>query len=361
MVFFAGVFIFRSFSDAPAYRRYAAARRRVGLAMLLLSLNYAVHLFVAPRFSHPEWCILLNICTYFMAAWLFASSMQALLSRDFNSPRRDLLNAVNWVVFSAVSALAVWVSPQGMCDIIVLAVIALVFVLYTLRLALMLIRAHKHAVELLDSYHSDDVAAYIRWMTVFTWLAVFYGVGQGVFTFIPNRYVFLWILSSVPFYCYGYISYTNYLMAVKLVDEAIDDEVSQPLPAEPEVGIDATETVDQLQRTATDPVLESRIGKWIEQGNFTQQGITIVQLAQQIGTNRTYLSAYINRRYCMSFRDWVNSLRLDYAKHLLATMPALTIADIAQRAGYLSQSNFTRLFAASEGMPPGRWKKENCG
>ena len=85
-----------------------------------------------------------------------------------------------------------------------------------------------------------------------------------------------------------------------------------------------------------------------------------MQLAQQICTNRTYVSAYINRRYRMSFRDWINSLRLAYAKQLLATSPELTVTDIARRAGYLSLSNFTRLFTASEGISPGRWRKENA-
>ena len=111
-------------------------------------------------------------------------------------------------------------------------------------------------------------------------------------------------------------------------------------------------------QNAFDTAVARQIDRWIDEGNFTHQGLTIAQLAQQICTNRTYLSAYINRRYRMSFRDWINSLRLDHAKKLLTTTPDLTIADIAQRAGYMSLSNFTRLFTASEGIPPGRWRKE---
>ena len=187
MLFFSATFVFGRHPGSAAYRHYTAARRRLGLALLLLSSNYAVHLFAAPRFSHPEWGILLNICTYFLSSWLFGSSLMSLLVRDFNSPRRDLINVGCWASFSAVSALSIWISPQGLCDVIVLIAFSLVFMLYCLRLALMLIRAYRRAVRLLDGYYSDNVAAYVRWVSVFTYLAVFYGVGQGVFTFIPDR------------------------------------------------------------------------------------------------------------------------------------------------------------------------------
>lgn len=358
MLFFSATFVFGRHPDSAAYRHYTAARRRMGLALLLLSFNYAVHLFAAPRFSHPEWGILLNICTYFLSSWLFASSLMSLLVRDFNSPRRDLINVGCWALFSAVSALAIWISPQGLCDVIVLIAFSLVFMLYSLRLAVMLIRTYRRAVRLLDGYYSDNVAAYVRWVSVFTYLAVFYGVGQGVFTFIPDRYVFLWILSSIPFYCYGYIAYTNYALEVKMVDEAIEADAEEPALVEHDGGEGSDETEGQHMHTANDSVVARQIDRWIEEGNFTHQGLTIAQLAQQICTNRTYLSAYINRHYRMSFCDWINSLRLDHAKKLLTTTPDLTIADIAQRAGYMSLSNFTRRFTASEGIPPGRWRKE---
>lgn len=360
MCFFSFSLFFGKLSFSAANRHYPRARRRMSLALLLLTLNYGVHLFAAPRFSHPEWCILLNLSTYFMAAWLFASSLLSLLSHTYPTPRRDIANAAAWVLFSAASALALRIAPQGTPDNMVLTAFSAVLMLYTLRLALMLIRAYRHAVRLIDSYYSDNVAAYIRWMSVFTWLAVFYGLGQGLLTFIPDRYVFLWILSSIPFYCYDYISYTNYSIAMKMVDEALDAEAPDTAAAGQDGGGTAVGEAAQPVRTAIDSLVERQIGKWIDSGNFTQQGLTIVQLAQQICTNRTYVSAYINRRYRMSFRDWINSLRLAYAKQLLATSPELTVTDIARRAGYLSLSNFTRLFTASEGISPGRWRKENA-
>lgn len=356
MVFFSLTFVFGRLPDpSAAYRRYGEARLRLGLALLVLSANYAVHLFVAPRFAHPEWAIMMNLDTYYIAAWLFGSSMHHLLSHDYNSPRRDLRNVGSWMAFALISGTLLIIAPSALWDTVVLVLASVVFMLYTLRVALRLLAAYRRAVRLLDDYHSDNAATYIKWMSVFTYLAVGYGIGQGVFTFIPDRYVYLWILSSIPFYAYGYISYINYSLDMGKVDEALECDNSKA-----ETHLDETRRQSSQPLTnGIDTIVGERLERWIESGSFTCQGLNIVQLAQTIGTNRTYVSAYINNHYHVSFREWINSLRLDYAKRLLVSEPSLTIADIAQRAGYQSLSNFTRLFAASEGVTPGRWRKEN--
>lgn len=359
MIFFGLTFVFGyRHSQSESYRRYSEAHCRLGLALLLLAANYSVHLFVAPRFSAPKWAIMMNIDTYYMAAWLFGSSMHHLLSRDYNSPKRDCINVGSWVAFVILSGMSLYFAPSVMWADVVLVVASVVFMLYTLRVALRLLSAYRRAVRLLDSYHSDDVAAYVRWMSVFTYLAIFYGIGQGVFTFIPDRYVFLWILSSIPFYTYGYLAYINYFFAIDKVDEVLvadtEAEQEQEAKAEEQIRIES----EQATTGGINSLVGERLREWVNRGNFTRQGVTIMQVAQDIGTNRTYVSAYINNHYNMSFREWINSLRIGYVKKLLVSDSDLTIAEVAQRAGYISQSNFTRLFTCTEGMTPSQWRKE---
>lgn len=365
MIFFSLTFLLGRVPSMPSAMRYVSARRRMGWALLILSANYAVHLFAMPRLSDIGMTIFMNISTYYIVAWLFGSSMLHLLRHDYNSPRRDRRNVASWVAFVAVSGLLYTMAPTTTWRIATLLAMSLVFMLYTLRVAISLVAAYRRAVKLLDSYYSDDVAAYVRWVSVFTWLAVFYGVLQGVFTFIPDRYVFVWILSSIPFYTYGYVSYINYSLDFERVDPVLDDQATEPEPvSEPMHGADGQgPDKPHTEPTETAPTAETalaeRIEAWADAKGFVRQGLTIVQLAQELYTNRTYLSGYINSRYHMSFREWVNSLRLEHAKHLLATQPELNITDVAQRAGFISLSNFTRLFTANVGTTPGRWRREN--
>ena len=48
----------------------------------------------------------------------------------------------------------------------------------------------------------SDIGAYIKWLSIFTYWAVTFGVGCGLLTFLPDEYIYIWILSSVPFYIY---------------------------------------------------------------------------------------------------------------------------------------------------------------
>ena len=293
MLFFSITLIFRPIPQGEEYRSYGDSRRRLGLALLVLSANYAVHLFVAPRFTEIHWTILMNINTYYIAAWLFGSSMINLLSHGFNTLRRDTLNVGSWLLFCAATITLMTVITDKMGRTMLLLVSSLLFMLYTLRLALRLLASYRRAVLLLDSYYSDDVAAYVRWMSVFTYLAVFYGIGQGVFTFIPDRYVFIWILSSIPFYSYGYLSYINYFLGVKKVDEGlISAELPDAIPTPnisqaDENGRDMEGNDTATEASSEDSLVGERLEQWIARRAFAQQGLTIVQLAQDICTNRT--------------------------------------------------------------------------
>lgn len=76
-------------------------------------------------------------------------------------------------------------------------------------------------------------------------------------------------------------------------------------------------------------------------------------------TNRTYLSAYIKATYQVSFREWIATHRIEYAKKFLATHPKMTIAEVSEASGFLSLTYFTKIFTEKEGISPAKWKKQN--
>jgi YesN/AraC family two-component response regulator len=50
---------------------------------------------------------------------------------------------------------------------------------------------------------------------------------------------------------------------------------------------------------------------------FLKQGIRISDIASMLETNRTYVSRLVNNTYNMSFSDYINTLRIDYAEQYL--------------------------------------------
>ena len=347
MIFFAIYFFVAKTPEKPIFDNYKRSRRIMGTALLVLAANYSVHLFCGLRFKSQDAAILMNLSTYFLSYWLFAAAMVTLLNRFFITVRRFIRNIIFWIVFTALACVVLFGLPHGGMDRIVgIAALAVCLFSYGIYLSWRIIRTYHHAVRLFDDTHSENIAAYIRWMSIFTWWAVIYGVSCGLLTFLPDEYVFLWILSSVPFYIYLYCSYMNYLLFYEQVETILE------IPEEKEEAISDT----PIYYSA----IEKNLAAWLSHNGFTHPGLTIEELAQTIGTNRTYLSAYINKTYALTFREWIANLRIDYAKQLFRANPKMSVGEVCEATGFLSQSYFVKIFSDREGLSPAKWKREVC-
>ena len=190
---------------------------------------------------------------------------------------------------------------------------------------------------------------------MFTYWVVTYGVGCGLLTFLPDEYIYIWILSSVPLYIYMFLCYLNYMLFYEQVENAMESEVT----AEDDISCGAQAEQTQKQETpAYHAKMAEKIQEWIDTNGFARSGLTIKELSDLLYTNRTYLSEFIKTTYAMSFRDWITGLRIEYAKRLLTQYPKLTVADISERSGFISPSHFTRLFKKNAGCTPVKWRKK---
>lgn len=355
MLFFGIYFLLAPTPGKAIFSNYLRSRRIMGCALLLLAANYAVHFFFELRLRDVHAAILMNLSTYFLCYWLFSSALTTLLDRFYITRRRLRFHLAAWGLFSLLAGVILLGLPEGTAQMTGLALMAVWLVCYGLWLARRLIRAYRRAVRLFDDTHSDDIAAYIRWLSIFTYWAVIFGVGCGVLTFLPDRYVFLWILSSVPFYIYLYCSYMNYLLFYEQVEQALEEE----MPSEEEAA-DMIKPEKRLPGHEARPVhtdIAARLSGWIAAGGYLRPGLTIRELADELHTNRTYLSEYIKTTYNRSFRDWISGLRIDHAKQMLLRSPELTILEIAERSGFLSPSHFMRTFKEHEACSPARWRR----
>ena len=356
MLFFAFYFLLAKTPEKPIYANYLRSRRLMGVALLALSANYLVHLFGGVRFLYPDAAIQMNLSTYFLAYWLFSSALTSLLDRFYLTRKRFVRHILYWLVFTALSGVILIVLPKGTAQHVGLLLMAMWLLAYGVFLSRRLILTYRRAVRLFDDTHSEHIAAYIRWMSVFTWWAVIYGVGCGLLTFLPDRYVFLWILSSIPFYIYLYWSYMNYLLFYEQVEGILEKET---LTGPQEVCPLAEEVPGDTP--AYHATIEKRLIVWMDTHGYTRPGLTIEELAAILGTNRTYLSAYIKSTYHMPFREWVAELRIEHAKRMLMQHPEMTVSAISEASGFQSLSYFTKIFTAKEECSPSRWRKAEAG
>ena len=358
MLFFGFYFLFAKTPEKKIFKNYLRSRQIMGIVMLLLSANYSVHFFFGIRFKNADSSILMNMSTYFLCYSLFSSALIMLLDCFYITKRRVWTHIILWIIFSTLSGVVVFLVPSGIIQKISLFALAVWLVVFGVVLARRVIVAYRRAIRIFNETQADDIGAYIEWLSIFTYWAVIFGVGCGLLTFLPDKYVFIWILSSIPFYCYLFYSYQNYLLFYEQVENAFEQDIQSEEELLTNSGTEP-EMVSEEEIPVSYTGIIEKVDNWIKTDGYVKQGLTIKELSEILHTNRTYLSAYIKTTYKMTFREWITSLRLEYAKNILKEHPEINIQKLAESSGFLSRSNFIKSFTEKEGCTPGKWKKAN--
>ncbi len=345
MLFFGFHMLFARTPEKKIFDSFRLSRRLMGTALLVLSANYCVHLFCTIRLTDLSATIVMNLVTYFLCYWLFSSGMMTLLDNRYLTPRRCLIHLCMWLGYSALACVLLFGLPRGILQHGGMAVLAVWLVVYGIFLSARILRTYNRAIRMFENTQSDDIGAYIRWLSIFTYWAVIFGVGCALLTFLPDRYVYIWVLSSIPFYVYLYCCYQNYMLFYETVESAIQEEQAME-----EQAADLSAVVPAYHSD-----IAQNIAEWIDGKGYCKPGLTLQDVSQQIHTNRTYLSEYINTVYHQSFRDWIADLRIEYAKRLMQEQPQRKMLEVSEASGFLSLSHFTKTFSERENCSPARW------
>ena len=92
--------------------------------------------------------------------------------------------------------------------------------------------------------------------------------------------------------------------------------------------------------------------------SFLDSALTIDSLARAVGTNRTYLSQSVRLEKGLAFCEYINSLRIDYAKcYMQSEQAKFSTDEVAIISGFGSKRNFVRQFRRMEGMTPVQYYK----
>lgn len=85
---------------------------------------------------------------------------------------------------------------------------------------------------------------------------------------------------------------------------------------------------------------------------FLQRDLRVSDLAILLNTNRDYVSKAIRLDKGMSFAEYVNKHRIEYAIQLMKNNPQIPVLELSVKAGYTSQASFFRNFKQFTGTTP---------
>lgn len=105
--------------------------------------------------------------------------------------------------------------------------------------------------------------------------------------------------------------------------------------------------------------LMNKIGRQMYENQiFRQKGLTITDLAEAVGSNRTYVSTCINKIEKQSFSDYIAGWRVRYACVLMEENPPLPLSVVADRSGFADRVSFYRSFKKVTGKSPSDWAQK---
>ena len=93
---------------------------------------------------------------------------------------------------------------------------------------------------------------------------------------------------------------------------------------------------------------------------YLQHDLTLQQLAQAVGTNRSYLSQYFSRQ-SITYNTYINNLRINHFisryQELAAAGQPVVAQELAQESGFRSYSTFGRAFMQRMGQSVTAWMR----
>ena len=92
---------------------------------------------------------------------------------------------------------------------------------------------------------------------------------------------------------------------------------------------------------------------------FLDKNYSIIQLAADLGTNRSYASKFVNKELGVTFPTLLNSLRLSHFIKLKKENPKAKISTLAAYCGFNCMLSFRRTFVKEYGTTASKYFKTN--
>ncbi len=129
------------------------------------------------------------------------------------------------------------------------------------------------------------------------------------------------------------------------------------------------ETLPQLEKTSTEQRVQQPLAipsnieqllaeRCVSTQLYLQHDLTLLQLAQAVGTNRFYLSQYFSRQG-ITYNTYINNLRINHFMNLyreaIAAQQSIIAQQLAHDSGYRSYSTFSLAFKQRVGQSVTAW------
>lgn len=312
----------------------------LGCILLFWMAQHLVTFFFTEQLlRHNEQVSALLNCMDMTAVPTCAFLLLELCKPGWLTPQR----VITHISLFLIPAVGYWVSGVEMVYTLFIGFALLYGVGITVTVSILIPRYNRF----LRSHYSYDEGLNLRWL--YAVLGAFIVLlSLWLVCCIFNRVLTdsIYIIGSLTGWgmiCYFIFRQESILDEMKATKKE-EEEMEQTAPAEPQIDVALIEKL--IEHRFLRPKL------------YLNPSLKLGDMAAELGTNRTYLSNYLNTTLGISFYDYINSLRLDYATEALKNSDE-PLTSIAARSGFNSYSTFRRVFLAKYGMSPSEYRNSH--
>lgn len=119
-----------------------------------------------------------------------------------------------------------------------------------------------------------------------------------------------------------------------------------------------TEPECSVNSKNTPPIAEGALEQLVEEQKlYLKKNLTLVDLANALNTNRTYVSNYLSQVLGVTFYDYINQLRIERVSiPMMREHPEYKLDFVAHESGFASISTFRRAFIKLTGQTPSQFE-----
>ena len=223
--------------------------------------------------------------------------------------------------------------------------VALVVAVATMYLVVVFSVRYRQYIKLNYSYKENIDVAWVVVSSVAFFLSLFvYNLAFAYTTWLSEA---LYNIFSMALWTFLFLFSRRHrvvriLKPVENEDEQATEEIEEPKSDDDVVSLNYILAVRLEQKMSQDKL-------------YLNPKLTTTDVATAIGTNKTYLSDYLNNTLNTSFFDYINTFRINEACRIIEMMPERgrkSMSVVAQKSGFNSLSSFHRYFVKLKGISP---------
>lgn len=227
-------------------------------------------------------------------------------------------------------------------------------VLYTIGVIIYVHFAARRYERWLNDTYANTGRRGVTWV-----LATLYILVGLVVIWYVLRYLYPSLLNNVIYNLLSLVPWLFYAMRLMKQDFNTHD-LAEAMAAEDNKETSQDEESDKdttKLKTWQEPKFGEAIRQFCtEEKNFTNTDLSIVDVAQAVGSNRTYVSRWCKEQG-LDFSTFVAHIRLDRAEQLLLNTD-LTINEVVAMTGFSNPRTFRNSFVARHGCTPSEFRQQ---